>query len=347
MSVIPGGHLTRSKKVFPFKAVSGHGAYVVIDDGREMLDMLAALGARTLSNDQRVGPSGVLSASYVDETQAADAVLKHVAPWASSVRFVRTGSEALHAAYRIAKATTGRSKVLMGNWSYHGWHEWCSPPRFVCVHNEPVTSTGWDSELAAVFIEPHRWEPVDVEWLRSVRAFCDRVGALLVFDSMIFGGRFALGGASEYFGVQPDLECFGKAFGNGESVAFVVGNESLEQHGELVSGTYSGDVGGLRAVMDTLEVYANEPVIETLWMLGRDLQDGLRQVLPSDLAVCEGQPVHQRIRFFNEAHGQRFAEAMWARGILYHPGVMNVMYAHTPAMIDRVIQAAAESVRTL
>lgn len=345
MSCIPGGHLTRSKKVFPFKAMGGSGAYVTTNDGREMLDMLAALGARTLSNDQRVGSSGVLSLSYVTEEPAAEAVLRYVAPWASHVRFTRTGSEATHAAYRIAKAATGRTRVLVGDWAYHGWHEWCDgavryPHHSTLLDEKPET-------IAAIFVEPHRWEPTRGLWLKYLRSLCDQCGALLVFDSMIYGGRFALGGASEWFGVQPDLECFGKAFGNGESVAWVVGNDVMARHGELASGTYSGDVGGLEAVMDTLNVYTSEPVIDTLWERGRQLQSGLRAVIPSELAAVEGHPVHQRVRFFDEANGQRFAEAMWARDILWHPGVVNVMYAHTPENIDRVIEAAEESVKAL
>lgn len=345
--MIPGGHLTRSKKVFPFKAIGGFGAYVVTDDGRTMLDMVAALGARTLNNDQRIGNTGVLSLSYVDEMEAARAVLAEVAPWASSVRFVKTGSEATHAAYRIAKAATGRHWVLVGDWSYHGWHEWTviGPEGHVetFAHGEHPAR----EDYAAVFIEPHRWEPVDVEWLKAVRAFCDRIGALLVFDSMIYGGRFARGGASQFFDVIPDLECFGKAYGNGEAVAFVVGNEAMEKHGELVSGTYSGDVGGLRAVIETLDFYSREPVIYKLWQRGRQLQHGLRRVIPSDLAAVEGAPVHQRVRFFNPAHGDRFSAAMWERGVIWHPGCANVMYAHTEQMIERVIDAAQESARTL
>jgi glutamate-1-semialdehyde aminotransferase len=358
--IIPGRSLTRSKAVFGQWARDASGATIIGADGREYLDMLCALGAVTRGYRDDGGWSpGVMSLPHEVEVEAAEAVLAHVAPWASSVRFTVTGSEATHAAYRIARAATGRKHVIAGSWAYHGWHAWCSPVPTRFEHGDSLSarySGPWHwlkaltrlgvsaNTIAAVFIEPHRWEPVDVEWLRSVRAFCDRIGSLLVFDSMIYGGRMALGGASEYFGVQPDIECFGKAFGNGQPVAFIVGNEAVAKHGEIPSGTYSGYPQGLQAVVDTIHAYTTQPIIETLWARGRQLQDGLRRVIPAHLGVCEGLPVHQRVRFFNEAHGLAFSKAMQARGILAHPGCLNVMAAHTEAQIARVIAAAAESV---
>ncbi len=343
-SVIPGGSLTRSKKIFGDWAVASLGARIKGVEHSDYVDMLCALGAVSLGNG-----NGVLSLPHMVEVEAAEAVLTHVAPWASHVRFTATGSEATHAAYRIAKKATGRTQILMGDWAYHGWHEWCQGGRDVSTfkHGASLWDDWQGDNLAAVFIEPNRWELVDPLWLQKIRAFCDRVGALLVFDSMIWGGRMALGGTSQYFGIKPDLECYGKAFGNGLPVAFVVGNEALKEHGEIVSGTYSGYPAGLQAVVDTIHTYTTEPVTETLWTRGRQLQNGLRHVIPSDLGVCEGLPVHQRVRFFNEAHGPAFTQAMKARGILWHYACANVMYSHTEAQIDRVIQAAAEIVRCL
>jgi glutamate-1-semialdehyde 2,1-aminomutase len=342
--------MTRSKAIFGRWTHGPVGpAEVLGDDGGVYLDMLCALGARSLGYQRWESIEdldfGVTSLPSKFEVDAAEAVLEHVATWASHVRFTVTGSEACHAAYRIAKAATGRSRVLVGAWAYHGWHEWVAQAKSFPHGCELFAEDGHD--IAAVFIEPHRWEPIDVNWLRSVRAFCDRIGALLVFDEMIWGGRFALGGATEVFGVIPDMACYGKAFGNGQPVAFVVGRDALAQHGEIVSGTYSGFPQGLQAVVNTIQTYTTQPVLETLWARGSQLQEGLRRVVPPALGVCEGAPVHQRVRFFDPTHGQRFSDAMKARGVLWHPGCANIMFAHTEAQIDRVIAAAAESVGTL
>lgn len=378
-SIIPGRSCTRSKSpdrllkawaTVPWKAWGWGGGerftpYVEDTDGRRYLDTLSGLGAISLGYHTRpTFAYGVSSLPSILEVEAGEAVLQHIAPWASSVRFFKTGSEATHAAYRIAKKAIGRDNVLIGNWAYHGWHEWSDPDQslFYCdriTHGGPFPLL---ENIAAVFIEPHRWEPVDVGWLRSVRAFCDQIGALLVFDSMIYGGRWALGGASQYFGVTPDLECFGKAYGNGQAVAFLVGRDALAEHGEIASGTYSGDVTGLSALLTTLDVYTSEPVIKTLWARGEQLQAGLKDVVPPEIAVVEGAPVHQRIRFLNETQpasagaydyrterprARKFRELMAEQGVLMLPDAINVMYSHTEAQIDQVIEAVADTFKEM
>jgi glutamate-1-semialdehyde 2,1-aminomutase len=362
--IIPGGSLTRSKNRFGLHAISASGAEITASDGRTYLDMLCGLGAVSLGHRGAPTSDGVCSLPWAWEVFAGEAVLEHVAPWASHVRFTKTGSEACHAAYRIAKAITGRSTVLVGDWAYHGWHEWAAERGPVIGDEGSYEYRGTTLQfrhgqqlfaphpenIAAVVVEPHRWEPVRRDWMRHVRDFCHRIGALLIFDSMIYGGRWALGGTSQWFGLHPDLECFGKAIGNGQSVACVVGRDALKQHGELVSGTYSGDPVGLESVVTTVATYTSEPVIHTLWMRGSQLRVGLDQVLKlhGELGgCCEGEAVHQRVTFRDERTGLLFAEEMQNRGILWHPACVNTMYAHTDAQIDRVIEAAEQSCRAV
>lgn len=358
-SIIPGRSMTRSKAPGRFwpvgsmdprthYSIAGDGATIIDAQGNRYIDMLCGLGAISLGyrSDYIPMPLGTCSLPSMLEISAAQAVLDHVAPWATSARFLKTGSEATHAAYRIAKAATGRGRVLVGDWAYHGWHEW-SAEASKYPHGDRWLQQEMVGDVAAVFVEPHRWEPVDVEWLKFVRAFCDRIGALLVFDSMIYGGRWALGGASEFFGIEPDMECFGKAFGNGHAVAFVVGKKALAEHGEIVSGTFSGDIVGLSAALDTIEAYRADGVIETLWAIGRRLAAGLDSVIPPSLGVREGQPVHQRVRFHNPSLGSLFSLEMATRAVLWHPDVVNVCAAHTPDLIDRVVEAAEQSAKAL
>jgi glutamate-1-semialdehyde aminotransferase len=358
-AIIPGRSMTRSKapgRFFPIDsggplyAVDGEGPHLIAESGKRYIDMLCGLGAVSLGyrRARHVGPA-CFSLPHQSEIFAAEAVLQHVAPWASSVRFTKTGSEATHAAYRIAKAATCRDMVFVGNWAYHGWHEWSAYPTGMYVHGLDFRDA-WDGEehhIAAIFIEPHRWEPVDTVWLMAVREFCTAHGILLVFDEMIYGGRWSLGGATEYFGVVPDLACYGKAFGNGQAVAFVVGNDALKEHGELVSGTYSGDAGGLVAVEDTIREYVREDVIKTLWARGRQLAAGLDALCAGTAVKLEGAPVHQRLTFPEPADGLRFSAEMAKRGVLWHPGVTNIMAAHTEAIIDQVLDAARASLKAV
>lgn len=353
-AVIPGRSSVRSKSPQRLRmawALAGSGACLMDAESRSYIDLVCGLGAISLGygrGEERWDgwTAGVFSLPHQAEVEAAEAVLQHVAPWASHVRFLKTGSEATHAAYRIAKQATGRPHVLQMAGSYHGWHEWCSDGHRLTFPYLYEFQQERGDDIAAVFIEPLRFEPMDVEWLQRVRAFCTRIGALLVFDSMIYGGRMALGGASEYFGITPDVECFGKAFGNGEAVAFVVGRDALRDHGEIASGTFSGDATGCAAVCDVLRVYTTEPVIETLWNRGRQLQNGLRDVLPG--VTVDGCPPLTRFQFPNPEHGMAFCEAMAERGVLLcrnaekpdGPIWAMTMFGHTEDHINYVIEAA-------
>lgn len=373
--VIPGCSLTRSKvpgKFFevgrgPLFASSAGGATLVDVDGNVFIDMLCAMGAVGLG--YRAGPQGhaaaVYSLPHPLEAVAANAVLEHVAPWASHARFLKTGSEATHAAYRIAKRATGRKYVLMGDWAYHGWHEWCERRPDGRMESDTTLAFGHGvlpeyfldetgrgvepDEVAAIFVEPHRWEAVSRAWLQQLRDYCDRHRIVLVFDEMIYGARWALGGASEYFGVKPDLACFGKAIGNGHAVACVVGSALLRDYGQLPSGTYSGEVAALEAVSNVVSTYADQPVIKRIWELGSLLRDGLDSIVDKDGPVVgrDGEPVHQRLRFRDDATGLAFGAEMAARGVLIHPACINLCYAHEDAQVYHVIDAARDSAAAL
>ncbi len=342
-SIIPGRSLTRSKKGFGKFASYGRGAILYDTEGEPYIDMLCGLGAISLGYQHATTvPVGVFSFPHQLEVEAAEAVLKHVAPWASWVRFTKTGSEATHAAYRIAKAATGRDYVVRFAGSYHGWHEWCSDEGGTIPDGTYITEQHIEG-AAAVFVEPARFRPSEPKFLGYLRELCDDAGALLIFDSMIYGGRFAIGGASEYLGVKCDLECFGKAYGNGAAVSFVVGTERTYEYGEIASGTFSGEISGLQALIDTLKVYTSEPVIATMWARGEQLQEGLREVIPAALGTPKGFPVCQTIEWAKPEYGPRFSAEMLARGVIWHPLPVLTMYAHTEQHIDLVIQAAKES----
>lgn len=349
-AIIGGRSCTRSKAPDRLRkawAADAYGAVITDTEDREYLDLVCGLGALSIGyHDQRPHLNGgVYSLPHWLEVEAAEQVLRYVAPWASSVRFLKTGSEATHAAYRIAKAATGRSRVLVGSGAYHGWHEWTEQALTYPVGMELFAEE--PSDIAAVFVEPPRFATLNITWLRHVRSFCDRIGALMVVDEMIWGGRFALGGCTEYSGVMPDLACYGKAFGNGEAVAFVVGREALAEHGEIVSGTFSGDVTGLNAVVDTLHTYTSEPVIETLWARARQLHAGLSQVIPPSVATLSAPAPLFGNTFTSPEIRERFKDAMHERGVLIWPDWWMTMYAHTEQQINQVIATAEAVCRTL
>lgn len=365
---IPGRSSTRSKapgKMFdvgagPMYASYAHDALIVDDGGRSLIDMLCALGAVSLGYAHRRPALGVLSLPHIEEVMAAEAVLSTVAPWATQVRFTRTGSEALSAARMVAQAATGRNAVLVADNSYHGWHPWTAWRGHTGTDGEHTLTYRYgdmDSvvaacigphDFAAIFVEPARWEQTPDGFLLALAEYARRIGALLVMDEMIYGGRAALGGMTELAGLKPDLACYGKAIGNGAPVACVVGNGALLLDGELVSGTYGGDVGAADAVEATLAAYQARDVIGVLHLRGKQLRRGLETVLAGSgwagRAHVEGAIApHLRLRFDDPTVGRRFAAGMAARGVLWHPEVCNVCAAHTEKQIDTVV-AAAEAV---
>ena len=363
-AIIPGGSNTRSKapgRLWPVGsgphfALAAAGASIQADDGQFYLDMLCGLGAISIGYGAvRVErPDTVCSLPYVEEIIAAEAVLEHVAPWASQVRFVRTGSEATHGALMVARRSTARQAFWRLRGSYHGWHEqWQADDidvHWFEVGEVPNFDYTRDSAgAAAIIIEPPRWEAFDREWLVSVFDAAHNAGALVIMDEMIYGGRWALGGACEYYDVKPDLACYGKALGNGAAVAMIVGGDALAEEGEAVSGTYSGDAGALTTLAVVLREYRNENVIRWMWRRGGQLWRGLlAEIAASGIsASVDGLLVHQRITFKDEGMGARFSALMAARSIIWHPACTNIMRAHTEADIERVVEAAGESLREL
>lgn len=342
VAAIPGGSLTRSKKVFGRYAESASGAIIRDTEGRCYIDMLCGLGAISLGYGSLTVKHGVYSLPHRMEVEAAEAVLSDVSPWASWTRFTKTGSEATHAAYRIAKAATGREDVIRFAGAYHGWHEWTDREASVLRKGYVIPH----DRVAAYIVEPSRFDVEDIAFLKQLRSWCDEYGSLLIYDSMIYGGRWHIGGLSGFSGVQPDLECFGKAYGNGQAVAFVVGTERTKAHGEIPSGTYSGEVSGLHGLLRTLKVYREQPVIDTLWARGRQLLEGLRAVIPPELGTPNGNPPCQRITWADDAHAQRFTDGMLERGVIWHPSVALTMFAHSEKQIDEVIAAAKDVVES-
>ncbi len=332
-AVVPGGSMTRSKAVFERYASSCSGATITDINGNELIDTLAALGAATLGY-----PADVCSLPFEEEVYASEAVLRHVSPWASWCRFVKSGSESTHAAVRIARHATGRQTIVRCVDSYHGWFDWSSDTPGTLRRGLPT-----ESDVAAVFIEPHRFARESVGWLKDVQWWCIQNGALLVFDSMVFGGRWALGGMSEFYGVIPDLECFGKGIGGGESVAFVVGTQSTYASGDIPSGTYTGGRRGLLSVMEAIDVYTSHQIIARLRELGQRLHAGFTRVIPAELGTVEGFPVCFKINYRDPAYGPRMTQEMLTRGVILHPLPILVMATHTEQQIDQVIAAAEAS----
>lgn len=389
-SVIPGGSQTLSKGpsqfvqgVAPVFLARGKGSRVWDVDGNEYIDYAMALGPVILGHcyaavDEAVGRqmrSGTsFSLPHPLEIEVAERLVGMI-PCAEMVRLGKNGSDATAGAVRLARAYTGRDMVACCG--YHGWQDWyigsTSFNRGVPKAVQALTLTfeyndieslkrlfaEHPQKLAAVILEPIGVIAPRDGFLKQIHEICRREGCLLIFDEVITGFRLARGGAQEYFGVVPDLACFGKAIANGYPLSAVVGpREIMKTFDEtFFSFTFGGETISLAAAQATMKEIADKNVIAYLWEQGEKLLDGTN-VLARDFGIerfvrCTGLPPRTVVTFQDESGRESlllkslFQQECLKRGILFSGG-HNICFSHTVDDIEmtlRVYRAAMEIVR--
>lgn len=245
-SLIPlGAHtFTRSYTQFPYNysplfVTKGRGGRIWDVDGNEYVDMLSGLLSVVLGYcdpdvdraiiDQ-LGNGITFSLSTELEMQLARIMIETI-PSAEMVRFGKNGSDCTSAATRLARHITKRDHVAVCG--YHGWHDWYAGtttmhagiPKAVSDLSHAFDYNNLDSlqkifddhpgQVAAVVMEAMNVELPKDEFLAKVKELTHKNGALLVFDEVITGFRFDIGGAQTLFNITPDLSIFGKAMANG------------------------------------------------------------------------------------------------------------------------------------
>ncbi|MEM3898998.1 MAG: aminotransferase class III-fold pyridoxal phosphate-dependent enzyme, partial [Candidatus Bathyarchaeia archaeon] len=244
------------------------------------------------------------------EIALAEQVTKMM-PSAEMVRFTNSGTEANMYAVRLARAYTGRVKIAKfeGGWhgGYDALHKAVKPPYdlpesagltlgalddtlvlpFNDIEGVKERLKGVEDKVAAVIIEPVLGAggaiPVEKEFLRELREFCDQHGILLIVDEVITGFRLAPGGVQQYFGVRPDLTVLGKILGGGFPVgAFCGPVEIMERidhtryqrpHYSFHGGTFTANPITMTAGLTTLKILEDGHLINELNRLG----DKIRQ----------------------------------------------------------------------
>ena len=194
-------------------------------------------------------------------------------------------------------------------------------------------------------------------FLAGVKALAHRHGALLIFDEIVSGFRWAVGGAQEHFGVVPDLATFGKGMANGLPLAAVVGGAHLMREFDevFVSSTFGGDAVALAACRATMDEYARSPVISHLWAIGRRFQEGFT-ALAARLGVparAIGYPVHPKIVFDHRSPetirllASLFLQEAAQGGAIFHFAGFNVSFSHRDADVDLSLAACERGLRAV
>ncbi len=265
---IPGGvqHNLAFNYPFPLTVDRAEGAHLVDRDGNPYVDLLAAGGPTILGSNyapvaekvaEVVRDSGPVTGLFHEyELLLAEAVHRWM-PHVEQYRALGSGTEAVMAAVRAARAFTGRRMVVKVGGAYHGWSDtmvyglrvpgsyrmnakgipWgaTSRTREVFPHDlgalrRKLVENRLRGGTAAVVVEPLGPEsgtrPAPRDFTARVRELCDEFGALLVFDEVVTGFRVGMGGAAGYFGVRPDLTVLGKAVAGGYPMAGGVGGRA-------------------------------------------------------------------------------------------------------------------------
>ena len=324
-AVIPGGmygHQAAPGAGYPQFMRAGRGARVWDVDGNEYVDLMCSYGPVVLGHrhpaveaavaeqarlgDCQNGPGPVV----VDLAELLVRTVRH-ADWAM---FAKNGTDATTMCCTIARAQTGRNKILVARGAYHGSAPWCTP-RPAGVTPEDRANLGYYTfndlataqeaaalaghDLAAILVSPFKHdagfdqELVDPAFARGLRALCDAAGAALILDDVRCGFRLHLGSSWEPVGIDPDLSAWSKAIANGHPLAAVLGNDAFRDGAQrvFVTGSFWFSAVPMAAAVATIGALRDEQAIPAMHRTGIQLRDGiLAQARSWDLAVTYTGP---------------------------------------------------------
>jgi glutamate-1-semialdehyde 2,1-aminomutase len=326
--LLPGGV---NSPVRAFRGVGGKpvfidhasGPYLYDVDGNRYLDYVQSWGPMILGHAHPAVVEAVIEASKrgfsfgvptQDESTLAQLVIESV-PSIEMVRFVNSGTEATMSALRLARAYTGRNKIIKFSGCYHGHADMllvqagsgvatmglpdspgvpaeAASNTLVAPYNDSAAVEQlfrvYPREIAAIIVEPVAANMGLVlplpGFLEKLRSLCDEYGALLIFDEVVTGFRVAPGGMQERVGIMPDLTCLGKIIGGGLPVGAYGGRREIMQ---LVAplgpmyqaGTLSGNPIAMAAGIATLQELRKPGQYQELERKGQLLSDGIERVL--------------------------------------------------------------------
>lgn len=318
--------------IAPSYADYGKGCYLYDVDGNKFIDFMCALGPITVGYNEPSVNKAVMkqvkrfsSASLQSELEVELAEkLCEIVPCAEMVRFVKNGGDATTSAVRLARAYTGKDIVLMSG--YHGMHDWSigasannkGVPKAVHELTINFEYNNLDDikakleankgNVAAVILEPIQSNGPKEGYLQALKDLTHEYGAIFIFDEVVSGFRYALGGASELFKVTPDLASFGKGMANGYAISAVAGRKDLLEQiesGVFVSTTFGGDAVPMAAALATIKILEQPGFYDHITKMGTLMQNGLKELISKykleDVLSVSGLPAHSGLSF--EGHG--------------------------------------------
>jgi len=319
---LPGGvdSPVRAFKPYPFFALRGEGSRIFDVDGNSYIDYCLAYGPLVLGHayptvvntvKEQLFNGSAYGVPTENEIKLAKEVIKRI-PCAEMVRFVNSGTEATMSAIRLARAVTGKKKIVKFEGAYHGAHDYVlvksgsgaiglpdSPgvPEettkntiLIPFNNEEAITDLFEREgenLAAIILEPVMGNvgciPPKKGYLEFLRKITIENDVMLIFDEVITGFRISEGGAQEYFGVTPDLVTLGKILGGGFPMGALAGKkefmERIAPSGDVYqAGTFNGNPISIIAGLETLK-NLDKKFYQDSETKGLKLRRGLQDIL--------------------------------------------------------------------
>ena len=342
-------------------------------DGNEYIDYVMSYGPIVLGHSdpefneaiaRRIARGTVTSIQDADEIELAETLVQHV-PSAEMVALFVGGSSACFGALRFARAHTGRPMAV--KCGYHGWLDWSAPGgngiptevsdltievKYNDVNAIEAAFEAHPSRIAAVFIESVQDDGPEAGYFEAVRDVVHRNGAVFVLDEVKTGFRYALGGAQEHYGIEPDLTVFGKALSNGYPGSAVVGRREIFESGDARMGaTFHGDGLSIAAALETIRRLKRDDGIAHLWHIGSRLKDGLGEVFATGggWMTVKGDPPMLRVNpsDIEDPRAAEFFARLHLQGVYMIRGVCFASLAHTETDVDQTIETARAAMEQL
>jgi glutamate-1-semialdehyde 2,1-aminomutase len=379
--VIPGGmfgHMNTASlpRSYPQFFEAAEGCRLRDVDGNTLIDFMCAYGPMIVGyrNPQvdeaaaRQARSGDLMTGPTERMVELAERLVALLPHADWTLFQKNGTDATTLCVTIARAATGRRKVIVARGAYHGAAPWCTPypagvtteDRANLLHYEfndldslHRAAESVRGDVAAVIVSAFRHDLgrdqqlADPAFARGVRALCDETGAQLILDDVRAGFRLDLRGSWEPLGVRPDLSAWSKAIANGYPLAFVSGAEPLRDAATKVFATGSFWCGGvaMAAALATLDVLERSDALAHMTRMGLRLRAGLdEQAQRYGVGLRQSGPPQMPLLLFEGdttfERGMVFTEVALRHGVYLHPRHnMFLSLAHREADIDAALAA--------
>ncbi len=359
--VIPGGiygHQTPRLTVrdaYPSFLARGEGAYFWDVDGNRYLDYVCSYGPIVLGHRHPAVEDAVarqrqdgscLNLPGEPFVELAELLVAKT-PFADWALFGKNGSDMTTWALTVARAHTGRPKILMARGAYHGVGTWCNPADVGKTPEDTANVLHFPyndldalvdivrahaDELAGIIVSPFRHdagfdqELPHPEFHPTIRRLCDEHGIVYILDDVRCGFRLAVAGSGHHYGVEPDLSCYCKAMGNGYAISATVGREPLREAARraFVTGSYWTSSVEFAAAIATITHLEEIDGCRRMREYGTALQAGLeRQAAAHGLeARITGEPAMPAMTFGADEKYERMkawcAECL-ERGVFFHP----------------------------